>query len=226
MSKFNKLIKDQLSPAEEDKLLDEMLSAKFDAELRAKWGAQLKKGHGSKAEKQKRRDKFVRLSIAWRVVAAAASMAAIWFAVYWISQPGTSAQSFAQNQLEATEILHPGTTKGQNSTETKRALAITAFNQQNYEAAIREFDNIADPTLEDRFYHGLALLLDQKEEAAGNILGILRQEASPYQEEAQWYFALSLVLQEKMEAAKTQLSAIEAQDWKFDQAQELLNLIP
>ena len=226
MSKLRKLITDQLSSTEEDKLLDEMLSAKFDAELRAKWGAQLKKGQDAETEKEKKRDKIIRLSIAWRVVAVAASMAAVWFAVYWISLPGDSAQRFAQNQLEATEILHPGTTKGQTSTETKRALAIAAFNQQNYEAAVREFNTISDPTQEDRYYHGLALLLGQKHEAASKLLGSLTTEQSAYQEEARWYFALSLILQGKTKAAKVQLSAIKVQDWKFDQAQELLNLIP
>ncbi len=225
MSKFDKLIKDELSQTEEDKLLDEVLSAKFDAELRSRWDAQLKEQHKDMVE-QGKRTRVVKLSMAWRAVAVAASIAAISFAVYLLYPSSPSAQSFAQNQLESTEIIHPGTIKGQITTETKRALAIEAFNQQNYSVAVREFNNIANPSQEDQFYHGLALLLDRDYMAAGRKLKPLLAEDSPFREEARWYLALSLVFQEKMEEAKIQLSSMTEQEWKFDQAQALLKLIP
>lgn len=225
MSTLNKLIKDQLKTEEEDQLLGEILAAKFDGELREKWGKQLKENQRSLTVKGPARVFHMNPRF-WKGIAVAASIAVIFWAVFFLFNKPFNAQHMAQAFIEEAVILHPGTTKGVNADIEARTLAIQAFNRKDYKAASLHFSTLAVPTFEDEYYEALALLLDQQYLAASDAFGLLPPGNTTYQDEVNWYYSLALLMGGKNRAAAEQLNKIGTNRWNFEAAQDLLKLLP
>lgn len=145
---------------------------------------------------------------------------------YLMRPSGDEWKRLGTEWLATGEVYHPGGYKGSSEASIHRQTAIEAFNQKNFRFAIVSFEQIALPTEEDRYYWALALLLDGKTSQAVGLFEAMQADSLHYREEIKWYLALGYLMEGDVQKAQTLLSSIQSDEWKFEQAQTLLQKIP
>lgn len=193
-----------------DKKLGDALSYIIQDDLRNSFKTSLQNDFGIVKQKKKS-FKVFRL-----VGAIAASIALILVATIFL-KTSPSYDTLVADHITTT-LEHPGMLKGTNVQQ--REIAVFAYNKQNWPLSIRSFNNIAEPTATDLFYKSLAHFYNKDFEQALKELNAL--PASNYTQEVTWFKALALLEMNKLKDAKSMLLSIEANAWKYQEAQELL----
>ncbi|MBQ0735566.1 tetratricopeptide repeat protein [Aquimarina celericrescens] len=220
-NKLEKLVSGTLSETEEDSLLQEIIRKKQDRALRNRWEQELENKHGIK----KVEDYGVRVISYKKYVSAFVTVAAcfaIFFGIRFFNQEST-AETLAINYLHDQEILHAGSYKGAAKEDTFRFEAMKAFNSNEYEESIINYNKLDHKTEEDTYYLSLAYLLGgQYNEAALNFEK-LSVYSKDYEQEINWYLALSYLLNGQNDKAKLRLRKINDNEWNYNKALKLLN---
>ena len=224
MSNKSRYFSEHDSLNEQERKTRLFLKQKFESQFRQEWEKKLAAfvlQNLSQALKKRT------LSIL-RVTSIAASIAFLLFAAFYLldfgaqKDPLTLAEAMVNEQL----FEHPGNTKSLQNVAELRSTAEDAYNQKQYRKAIQAWQQIISEngaSAEDRFYLGLAYLYNQQ---YGNAIQELENkpsaETDQFIQERQWFLALAFILNQQNEKAKTILNQIQVQDWKYQEAQELL----
>ncbi len=161
------------------------------------------------------------LGATWRrrLLAVAASLAllavATWF---FLSNPTATYRDYAQHDPLSMVERGPGA-------DDPAAAAETAFNQQNYPAALAALDRVLaqkpnHPTA--LLYKGIALLELQQPAAARAVLLPLATGSSALRNEGTWYLALSYLQENNKDECRKALQRIPTGDRRYAAAQRLL----
>lgn len=116
--------------------------------------------------------------------------------------------------------------EGQGELDPDLMLALVAYRQMDYEAALNQFNAVLNEHPEQDlalFLQAICFLeLDSSRQAQQGFKGVVSDNTSLFREQAYWYAALDLVRQNKFEKAKEFLQRIP----KDERAIELLNKLP
>jgi hypothetical protein len=151
----------------------------------------------------------------WRYMVAA-SMVLLFGLFFLMQYPNPNFEDY--NQHENAYFIE----RGDVNKELK--LAQESFNAKEYKKAIPLFVAVLKnkKTPEIQFFYGIALLEDNKFQAAEVVFNDLKSGNSIYKNKAVWYLALSKLKQKNYKGCKEMLKTIPADYEDFDQVQELL----
>ncbi len=222
--KLNRLLDPNISKKEEDQIFEEVLKRKHDQDLRTKWQKMLTSEHGitrnnTDLSKKKETSKYIKIFL------AAAACIALIVTLQLFNTTESDPYVLAQQYLSDQEILHPGASKGIADEDQNRILAIQAFNTKEYSQSIEYFQNIRTETTEDKYYHGLALLLNNRYTEAIQLFEMINSDEGQFKQEINWYQSLAYLLNKQNEEAGALLKQIKNSDWNHEQAQDLLKMI-
>lgn len=219
MKKIDKIVAGNLSSREEEKIIEEMIEAKFDKANRKEWVKRLKQDFH--VERTVGNAKISTFSMT-RILSIAASIALFIIALVFFTQTNKSTQELAASYIQTSKLYHPGSLKGIADSEKNRNQAIKYFNLKDYSRAIPFFEKIEQPTEEDIYFIGLAHLLREDFSSAIAKFKTLSENTSSFKEEANWYLSLSLLLNKQEKEAIDVLLKIHPSHWNFENAQILL----
>lgn len=210
-----------LTEQETDEMMENLVTHELDADLRKKWQNILENEYKVSRDQKPQRGHIRFLTY---TLAAAASIALL-LTIFFISKDSEDPQSLAMVYVNDQEIIHPGTSKGTVQADQNRIAAIGAFNAGDYAEAAGYFGRIASPTVEDLYFLGISNLKQQRYDEAVTALEKSRAESVQFAREINWFLALAHILNAQDDKAIRPLRAISAEEWKYDQAQELLQAI-
>ncbi|GAA4278633.1 tetratricopeptide repeat protein [Aquimarina mytili] len=223
-NKLKRLLDPNISKEEEDQIFEEVLKRKHDEDLRTKWQKMLSNDYGItrnsiNLKRKKDTSKYI------KVVLAAAACIALIVTLQLFTSVESDPYVIAQQYLNDQEILHPGASKGITDENHNRILAIQAFNTKQYSLSIKYFQSIKAETKEDKYYHGLAFLLNDQYIEAIQLFEMINSNKGPFRQEINWYQSLAYVLNKENTKAGILLKRIKNSDWNHIKAQELLKNI-
>ncbi|TPN83007.1 tetratricopeptide repeat protein [Aquimarina algicola] len=218
---INNLLDPNISPEEEDKILEQFLAKKLDNDLKVRWQEMLREEHDIATHEPEPQKKSKSSTYIKMFLAAAACITLIVTLQVLYNAP-VAPNTLAQNYLEEQEILHPGVSKGTITEDKTRVTAIQEFNAKKYVTAATYFQKLESPNEEDLYYHGLSLLLSKDYRGAIAQFNNSIKTNPKYEQEIRWYQSLAYVLSKKTKKAKQQLQQIKPTDWNYKKAQELL----
>ncbi len=226
MSDIKKILDLSTPPAQQEKLIEQLIDRKFDAELKSEWADKLGKEYGTTQQNDKDNPAQQRNVKLWLTLAA---VAAVLIILLWSLKPFSSqvsADELAKDYIASAEMYDIRAAKGQISDDQQRITAIQAFNQKSYQAAIAAYADMSMLLADDLYYLGLAQLqLNDYPAAAASLKGSLQQNPSEQlREEISWYLSLSQVLQSDA-AAISWLRAMPEDSWKYEEAQRLIRAL-
>lgn len=215
------MLDSNLSREEDDQMVEKLIRAKFDAELKGSWEKKLKDEFDiSKSARvvniNRRRKRLV------FIIGAAAGFLLLFVSFFLLQPSSPDASSLASAYLEEVEELHPGSMKGVAENQENRERAIEAFNQKNYVAAAEYFSSIDGQTDEDLYYNALAYLFSDNLKEAISKFEAAKEKDTTYQQEINWYLAIALLLNDQQQQAKALLSEIPPSGWNYDKARKFL----
>lgn len=221
-NRLQKLLDPDLSKQEEDKILEELIKTQHDNELKTRWEKKLSEEYGIDRDtiqlkkNKSSASKYIRLFI------AAAACIALIVTVQLLNTD--TANDLAQQYVTQQEILHPGASKGVINEDQNRTLAIQEFNNKNYRQSILYFESLHEVNEEDRYYHGLALLLsDQYRESIQKFEAI--SDRKQFRQEINWYQSLAYILNKQENKAQKLLQQIGTNDWNHKKAKKILEVL-
>ncbi len=218
--KLNRLSDPNISKQEEDQILEEVLKKQFDGELKTKWKEKLENEFGIKRSTNGfKNKKYLKIFI------AAAASIALFITLQLFNTTSSDPYVLAQQLLNEQEIIHPGATKGISDENQNRILAIHMFNSKDYIKSTIYFNNLTNPTEEDSYYHGLALLLSNQYTKAILKFEENRTTGDKYLQELTWYQAIAYLLNKQPGKSNTLLRQITNTEWNYKKAQQLLKKI-
>lgn len=154
----------------------------------------------------------------YKIIGAIAACSILMFSAMVLLQSDPGYDTILAEQITAAPIKHPGMLKGNN--DNPREVAILAYQNEKWELAIRSYAEIDAPTPVDQFYQSLSQFY------AGDYAGALDQmnklPASNYGEEIRWFKALAHLKQSDSDSATALLMEIKKGDYKYEEAQQLL----
>ena len=218
--KIRQFAKGQLSEKETDALLEDVLTEEMDTGLRQRISQKLKDEHGVTREQPAKSEGKLRY-LPYMLAVAVSIVLLFTLTIF----NGGNPQEMASGYLAGQEIMHPGSFKGVTDQEQERTLAIDAFNDARYGEAAGHFGKIATPNVEDDYYLGVAYLKDGQLDAAKDQLQKVGEQNTRFDQEANWFLALAYLLDEKEDEAADILKKIGTNEWKYGEAQELLDEI-
>ncbi len=221
MSKDN-FIRGNMSADEQDHYLQKLFDQRANALRKQRWAKLL-----AEQEQIIREPSPTKPSNNWRsFLFIAAGLAMLMAFCLWWLQPQNEPMQLADQYLNSADIHDPRGIKGEIETETLRLQAVEAFNDGNYTEAITAYEalerNTNTLTIEDQFHFALAFLLDKRSAEAIPRLQSLQGEPR-YQQEVQWYLGLAHLQNNDPEAAQGVLEQIQAAEWQYQAAQEILS---
>ncbi|WP_350284810.1 tetratricopeptide repeat protein [uncultured Croceitalea sp.] len=220
--KLHQLISPELSEKETDELMGALVTQQMNAELRQRLAHTLKEEHGIRREMEQKKGKIKYLNY---MLAIAASITVLIALVFYPNGVDDSPQVLAQQYLSEQPLSHPGTFKGATVVDEQRTQAIVAFNQGDFTKAIEHFEALTAPTAEDTYYLGLAHLKKGDYSRAITLLTENKTEGKRFVQEARWFLGLAYLTQNNTKNAVKELKAINKDEWKYDEAQSLLEEI-
>jgi len=160
-----------------------------------------------------------------RVASIAASFILLIYAIWWMNQAPKDATQFADLAITYLEPYPlPGTARG--SLNSKTDLAYNYYIEQNYAEAAKVYTDLAASDTSNAFLQFAAgvssILNDHPESAIQNLQRVVDSKALLFHQQARWYLALSYLHLESVKDAIHQLEQIDANHYKYDQAQKLL----
>lgn len=118
----------------------------------------------------------------------------------------------------------PQSSRGQNDIVVAWKVAIDTYKEDNYEATINEIEKIKEPNTEQQFYLGLAYLYNKNyDKSITQFESIIQQNNINYSPTSKWYISLAYLKNNQAQKAKEYLEQIVKGDWKYEDAQKLLD---
>lgn len=208
-----------------DQLMKELLTEKFDAELRNKYADTLeseykvfRKGNGTDHKPNKNiTSKFVILLLVIGLGLAS------YFAY---SSMNASTKNTVPQYLAENNMLYQGAYRNEVlSTSNTKAFAYQSFNKLEYDQFLSLMSSISELTNEDRFFIAYSKMKKEDYQEAGNEFTELSNKIKPeekYYEETKLYQALCLM---KTDESKFQnlIDALEDNAWVKNELEKILN---
>ena len=213
MTKFQQLYDEASTPEQKELLIKQGVRKLLNDEKKEQWAKVLKNEYGisKTVTKEISINSYTKY---YKILAVAASLILLVFVGQRMYDTIEGPEELAMSYLEESSIKHPGVNKGLADTGQRfRQAAIKAFDSGDYELSINQFNLIPEPTSEDQFYLGVALLNTQEYKQAIEVFNLLEQEESIYNQEINWYKSLALMLTGDLASAKASLSRIGTNDW-------------
>jgi hypothetical protein len=171
----------------------------------------------------------------WTWLAAAASVAFLAFAGWWLFLKPQVIEPFNNETLADTYLKRSAApvwsaTMGSETPEEKEVKAKDAYLRGDFTQAISLFEAIPPTTKEHYFYLGVAALKQQKPDANKTIKNLLKTRtlANSWQEDAtNWYLALAYIRLRKIIEARAELNnIIKIGRDNVNSAKDLLQKLP
>lgn len=222
MKNFNQFINGSLSDTAEQTVTQQILQEGFDELYRKRWEQILQEEHGVRpaglqvAHKRKLR----------YFLSIAATVLFLVVAGFLFHQNNTNKNTDLAAIYLAKKFPHPDVRKGNNDQAINhRRLAIAAYNTNDYQEAIKSYENVLkeeEGTTKDHFFLALSYLYNKENDKA--IAAFLnRPQSKNFQEESIWFLSLAYLEAGKKEQAKIYLQQIvQNQWWKKKEAKRLL----
>ena len=212
------------SEKENDQYLKQSLNQVFNKDLKDRFTQKLADEHGvTRSENTPRGNSKM---IWFRVIGVAASIALLLFAGKLLINNSNPDQQ-AYDLLHEQYIAHPGITKGIGDLEIRqRNIAIASFTNHEFAQAAEQFSNIVQKTEEDLFYEAVSNLYAGNFLLSSSQLQTLKEGTSTrFDQEINWFLGLALLLDNQKQNGVNVLSAIGENDWRFKEAQDILENI-
>jgi len=166
--------------------------------------------------------KIKNLQLTYLISAAAciSMLVAAWF--FLIPDSTSPVESLYAQYVE----VSPNYYTSRSSDKSSLNDAINHYQQGEYDDAILVFNSLSrdSSNLEDtRFYLGLSYLYNEKPEEAIKVLKNLLSVSSKYTQQIRWFLALSYLKNNDLEQSRQLLKNIKEKNYKFDEAQMLLD---
>ena len=216
MTDFDKLINSE-DAAHNEAALSKGVRTLLDRDLRKELDAAIRQQINPSQVAHKA---VVKKMLPLRWLSIAASFVVLVVATFWwLNQsPSVSPQQYAITDI----MVHPGVSKGSGDSKPQRANAITAFNAQDWQAAIASWSATDLTTEESRYYLALSYFYAGQYNEANIRFATLTSANSVYSQEVKWFYGLSLILNGEKDRGKQVLSTIAQDEWHYKEAQSLL----
>ena len=231
MINLNQYKNGKVSKEELEEFTNAFMRAKYDEDRRNRWQQMLGQNHDLQrtgaAQPTSRGGRRIAL---WATSAAAAVVlaAAIWF--LWPNNPVNTYEQLADNYLTEEFYENREDSRGEQDVEQINLQAIFAYNQKDFATAIERYEVIVNSgQANDRhhFFLGLSYLYTDKYEAAIRNLQRVPEidERSKFLMEHRWFLALAYLKNAQIAEGRAVLLSITPGDWKYQEAQRLLEAI-
>lgn len=216
MTDFDKLINSE-DAAHNEAALSKGVRTLLDRELRKELDAAIRQQINASQVANKA---VVKKMLPLRWLSIAASFLVVVAASYWwlSKESAITPQQYAMADI----MVHPGISKGSGDAKPERANAITAFNAQDWQAAITSWSATDLTTEESRYYLALSYFYAGQYNEANTRFATLTSANSVYSQEVKWFYGLSLILNGEKDRGKQVLSTIAQEEWHYKEAQSLL----
>lgn len=230
MINLNQYKDGKASKEELEEFTNAFMRAKHDYDRKNRWQSMLQLQHDFRRDKIDTEVKPIRRSILMWAASAAAVVIAF---VLWMLAPDTTAVTYEQladNYLAEEFYENQEDSRGEQDVEQLNLQAIFAYNQKDFETAIGLYENIVQSgQANDRhyFFLGLSYLyLDRYDEAITNLQQVPAVNSdSKFIKEYRWFLALAYLKNKQVPEGRTLLISIQPNDWKYREAQLLLEAI-
>jgi len=208
-----------------DQLMKELLTEKFDADLRNKYADTLKSEYqvlrtDSSSTQKPSKKSASKLAI----IALVAVLALVAYFAY--SSLNASKENSVPQYLAENNMLYQGAYRNEVvTTTTAKAIAYQAFNKLEYDQFISLMASTTDLTNEDRFFIAYSKMKKENYTEAGNEFFKLSQMIRPeekYYEETKLYQALCLLETDKSKFQNL-FDSLEDNSWVKSELQNILN---
>lgn len=226
MDQLEKYKKGLLTKEELSNFTDVFMRAKYDDDRQNRWQKTLAGQHQVKRDKPEK----TRRIYLW-AASAAAAVAIIVFMLF--SNPFTANASYEQladaflseEFYENQEMI-----KGDQDVEQLNLQAIFAYNNKDFSTAIHHYETIVAngaATYEHYFFLGLSYLYtEQPVDAITNLLKVPESNAAgKFIQESRWFLALAYLKNQDLDNGMIVLRSITPAMWKYDEAQQLLEVL-
>ncbi len=223
-----------LKEEEWEQMAQQLLNAKFDKELGAEWEKKLQaKGvyrtppiQGSRSLRTVNIRQYLSVAAVFLLIAAGT-----WFMFF--RSPLSPTQQLASSHLEQPFRMNSGNTRGDDSIEKNRGMALEAFSNRQYEKSLNYLQKVeseGQAKASDYFQMGLCLMYQVKPDYQ-NALKMYdlatASDAMAYQDEIHWFSALCQLMLGQNQAAKSNLEKVIASKSSRNQldAQKILDAL-
>jgi|GEM_PF-5858452 len=226
MSDIKKIVDQSVSPEEQEQLIEQLFDNKFDKELRSKWESKLEKEYETPHRATNKSNSNYKKIFYLFTIAAIVALLIILLIVLKPFSAQLSAETIAHQYIASSELYDIRASKGIINDEGNRIEAITTFNKKSYQQSIDAYRSIESLSTQDFYYMGLShIRLSQYHEASKALEKALKTGPSDQlKQEINWYLGLSYVLDSSDHATK-QLAIIKKGDWKYQEAQALIEAL-
>lgn len=199
-----------LDDEEWELLAKKMIVEQFDRKKRSIWERKLAENGIVRTPPAHRISPFWRMLAAASIVAAAAVI--VW--TLWLQPGAMPAQRLAANYLEQPFRLNQGSIRGDNTTDFNRGRALEAFNNRQYENAVRYLQSIeaeGQAKAADFFQLGLCLVYQPNPDYRGALNAFAaaqRSDPAVYADEINWFSGLCYLLLDQNAQARTALQRV------------------
>lgn len=230
MNLFEKYTQHQATPLEADQMTEQLVTDKFNQELRQQMGKRLAQEYGITRNGARGQLRLLR----WVVAAAAVIGLTVvgWQFLSGPPTPQTTAIALAESYLDH-HFADPRDRKGLVDFDELRAEAANAYNQRDFPAAISRYESLFRATekqeIVDYLFLGISYLSvqpPQPQKAITALETISNNAQNEYPDETAWFLTIAYVLAGDMDKAKPLLKVrIEQGDWNQEKAAQLLQYL-
>ena len=231
MIDLNQYKKGGVTKEELEEFTNAFMRAKYDDDRKERWQSLLTTEQNFRRDVDDQRTRPIgRRVFLWAASAAAVALVA-YLMVFGLGPSPTTYEQLADNYLTGEFYENrEGDSRGEQDVEQINLQASSAYNQKDFATAIARYETIiARGLANDRhhFFLGLSYLYTAAyEDAITNFLKVPELNASSkFIQEYRWFLALAYLKNEQLDEGEAVLRSIQAGDWKYTEAQALLQAI-
>lgn len=230
MIDLNKYKTDSISKEELEEFTDAFMRAKYDDDRKNRWQRMLAGQHNFKRDVPGLQAKpFGRRVFLWAASAAAVGLL-IFILMFGPDASVANYEQLADNYLTEEFYENREDSRGEQDIEQVNLKAVFAYNQKDFETAIAHYETIVSSGQANERHHfflGLSYLYTERPDAA--IVSLLKvpelNADSKFIKEQRWFLALAYLKNKQVDQGKDVLLSILPSDWKYQEAQQLLEAI-
>ncbi len=234
MKLSKKFIDPNLSNEQRDQIMEDLLKSKFDSQLRDKYSKILRTDYGLERSEEKSAATATTAtatptkskSKVYLALGAMLTLIALSFAFF---NRGPAVEQAPQNKakmyLAELSIDNKNVTRNTNDERAPALIAATkAFNDKNYEEAIKQYALVDQLDNENLFFRSVANMKLGKTEEAERGFMVLRDqinEGEAFKSETNLYLYLCLKLQSKDAEASKLLNSFGSSSWEYKEGMKI-----
>lgn len=225
-------LNESLPEQEREKLAKRLIQAKLGRDKQAKWQKQLEEQRLLPAVEQPMKKNRNRLWIIGSVLAAATVLLLLGIFLFRGDTEQDLVAIATEYQLDD-PIPYVNQIRGSEEGQSIRAQIGEAYQAEDYKSVITySLELVQQPfsKIDDHFYLGLAYWYDDQLDLAKEQLlktqEMSLQENERFLVEINWFLSLIHLKKKRYSDAKLELSKIRPNQWNYESAQRLLDLIP